>query len=75
MSRSISIPDDLYQRVADLARRQHVSPERIASAAIAGQLAEWTRIEDMARRGDRERFLAALDQVPAADPDPADQIR
>jgi hypothetical protein len=33
-----------------------------------------TRVEQMAERGSRERFLAALDKVPAAEPAPEDRL-
>jgi len=48
--------------------------ERIVAAALAEQLSGWTRVEQMAGRGSRERFLAALDKVPAADPAPEDRL-
>ncbi len=47
---------------------------RIVAAALTEQLAGWTRVEQMAARGNRERFLAALDKVPAAEPDPEDRF-
>jgi hypothetical protein len=31
-------------------------------------------LEQMAERGSRERFLAALDKVPAAEPAPEDRV-
>jgi hypothetical protein len=41
---------------------------------LAEQLSGWTRLEQMAERGSRERFLAALDKVPAAEPAPEDRV-
>jgi hypothetical protein len=49
-----------------------VSVERIVAAALAEQLAGWARVEQMAARGSRKRFLAALAKVPAAEPAPED---
>ena len=40
--------------------------ERIVSAALAEQLSGWARVEQIAGHGSRERFLAALDKVPAS---------
>ena len=68
MSRTISIPEELFERVVELARKQQVSPERIVSAALAEQLAGWSRMEDMASRASRDRFIAALDRVPDVEP-------
>ena len=48
--------------------------ERIVAAALAEQLSGWTRIERMAELGSRERFLAALDKVPGAEPAAEDRL-
>jgi hypothetical protein len=50
---------------AKLAARQQVSVERIGAAALA---------EQVSGRASRERFLAALDPVPAAEPAPEDRL-
>jgi hypothetical protein len=74
MTLTVTLPDDVYRQIADLAARQQVSVERIAAAVLAEQLSGWARVEQMAERGSRERFLAALDKVPAADPAPEDRL-
>ena len=73
MTLNITLPDDLYQRIADLATRQQVSVERMAAAALAEQLSGWARVEGMAERGSRERFVAALAKVPDTEPAPEDR--
>jgi hypothetical protein len=67
MTLNVTFPDRVYREIAELAARQQVSVERIV-AALAEQLSGWTRVEQMAERGSRERFLAALDGVPATAP-------
>jgi hypothetical protein len=74
MTLNVTVPDAVYQQMAELAVRQQVSVERIAAAALAEQLSEWARVEQMAERASRERFLAALDKVPAAEPAPEDRL-
>jgi len=64
----------VYRQIADLAARQQVSVERIVAAALAEQLSGWSRVEQMAERGSRERFLPALDKAPAAEPVPDDRL-
>lgn len=64
----VIVPDAVYQQIAELAARQQVSVQRIVAAALAEQLAGLSKVERMARLGSRERFLAALDHVPAAEP-------
>ncbi len=48
--------------------------ERIVAAALSEQLSGWSRVERMAELGSRERFLAALDKVPAVEPAPEDRL-
>jgi hypothetical protein len=74
MTLNVTLPDAVYRQIADLAARQQVSVERVVAAALAEQLSGWSRVEEMAGRGSRERFLAALDKVPAADPAPEDRL-
>lgn len=74
MTLTVSVPDEVYRQIADLAARQQVSVERIVAAALAEQLSGWARVERMAERGSRDRFLAALDKVPPADPAPEDRL-
>jgi len=74
MTLSVTLPEALYQRIADLADRQQVSVERMVAAALAEQLAGWSRVEQMAVHGNRDRFLAALDRVPDAEPVPEDRL-
>jgi hypothetical protein len=74
MTLNVDVPESVYRQIAELAARQHVSVERIVAAALAEQLAGWTHVEKMAERGNRERFLAALDKVPAAEPAPDDRL-
>jgi hypothetical protein len=74
MTLQVSIPDSVYRQIADLAARQNVSVERIAAAALAEQVSGWMRIGQKAGRGSRERFLAALDKVPASEPGPEDRF-
>ncbi len=74
MTLHVTVPDAVYRQIAELAARQQVSVERIVSAALAEQLSGWARIEQMAARGSRERFLAALDKIPATEPAPDDRL-
>jgi hypothetical protein len=48
--------------------------ERIVAAALAKQLPRLDTAEQMAGHGSRERFLAALDKAPAAEPAPDDRF-
>jgi hypothetical protein len=74
MTLNVTVPDTMYRKIAELAERQQVSVERIVAAALAEQLSGWARVEQMAERGSRERFLAVLDKVPATEPAPEDRL-
>jgi hypothetical protein len=64
----------VYRQIANLAAREQVSVERIVAAALAEQVSGWARVEQMAKHASREDFLAALDNLPAADPSPDDRF-
>ena len=70
---SVTVPDAVYRQIAELAARHQVSVERVVAAALAEQVSGWTRVEQMAESGSRERFLAVLNKVPAAEPAPEDR--
>lgn len=74
MTLNVTVPDSVYSQIAEMAARQRVSVERIVAAALAEQISGWTRLEHMAVQGSRERFLAALDKVPPAEPAPQDRF-
>ena len=74
MTLNVTVPDGVYRQIAELAARQRVSVERIVAAALAEQLSGWSRADQMAEHGSRERFLAALDKVPAAELAPEDRL-
>ena len=74
MTLNVTVPDTVCRRIAELAARQQVSVERIVAAALSEQLSGWSRVERMAELGSRERFLAALDKVPAVEPAPEDRL-
>ena len=74
MTLSVTVSDTVYRQIAELAAQQQVSVERIVAAALAEQLSGWSHVERMAELGSRERFLAALNKVPAVDPAPEDRL-
>lgn len=74
MTLSVTVPDNIYHQIAELAARQQVSVERIVAAALMEQLSGWAHVEQMVERGSREGFLAALDKVPPAEPAPEDRL-
>ena len=71
---SVSVPEELYEKAAAIAKAQNVSVDEVFASAFAEHLAVWERLKRRAARGNREEFLAVLDQVPDAEPAPEDRI-
>lgn len=74
MSRSIAVPEDLYDRAAELAARDHLSVEEFVSRILASRVASREFIESRARFFRREEFEGALDQIPDVAPEDEDRI-
>lgn len=74
MTLHLTIPDDLYRRVTELAELQQVSVDRFATAALAEQVMGWSNFVERAARGERTRFLAVLDKVAESEPLPGDEL-
>ncbi len=74
MTLSVTVPDSLFEKAAELAARRNLSVERLISSALAEQIAGWERLEQMAARGNRELFVEAMRRVPDAEPVPGDRL-
>ena len=74
MSKSITVPEDLYNRAAALAARDHLSIEEFVSAVLAHRLASREFIESRAKLFNREEFERALDQIPDVEPEDSDRL-
>lgn len=74
---SLRLPHSLHDRARELARREGVSINQLVSAALAEKMSALLTeeyLEARARRGSRPRFLAALAEVPAIEPDAEDVL-
>ncbi len=70
---NISVPDELYKKAAEIAAAHHVSVDEIFASVFAEHMAAWERLKQRASRGDRDRFLAVLNKVPAVEPEDFDR--
>ena len=71
------IPDSLYKQVQSLAERERISVDQLVSIALAAQVSAWLTkdyIEERAKRGSREGFLKALEEVPDVEPAEYDRL-
>ncbi len=74
MSKTITLPEDLYQRAAELAAKDHISVEEFVSAVLANRLASREYIESRARLFNREEFERALEEIPNVEPEDRDRL-
>jgi hypothetical protein len=74
MSRSIAVPEDLYNKAAEIAAKDHVSVEEFVTAAVANRLASREYIESRAKLFNRDEFERALNEIPDVDPENHDSL-
>ena len=66
--KSILLPDEVYERAAELAAIDHISVDRLVAALVSERVGEWSRLQERAARGSVEklkRVLAKVSDVPA----------
>ena len=74
---SLRLPNSLHERARELARREGVSINQLVASALAEKMSALLTeeyLEARAQRGSRAKFLAALAQVPAIEPEPEDSF-
>jgi predicted transcriptional regulator len=72
---SLRLPDSLHKRVRDLAQQEGISINQFISTAVAETaLMTADYLEERAKRGSREKFLAVLAKVPDVPPEPGDEL-
>ena len=75
MTSAVNVPAEIYHTLAQIAGDDDVFVERVASAALGEQVAQWTRIRDLSWSPvSREQFLAVLDTAPDCEPPPEDRL-
>jgi hypothetical protein len=74
MSKSIAVRDDLHNRAAEIAAKDHVTLEEFVSAAVATRLASREFIESRAKLFSRVEFERALSGIPDVEPDEYDRM-
>ena len=74
---SLRLPNSLHAAAKELAEREGISVNQLVATALAEKLSALMTVEYLdrrARRGSREKFLAALARVPDVAPQPADRL-
>jgi hypothetical protein len=74
---NVKLPDSVVRKAGELAAKDGVSFDQFISAAVAEKISGWLTEDDLdqrARRASREKYDAALAQVPDAPPVPGDEL-
>ena len=72
--KNIQLPDDLYQRAAELAESDHVSVDRLVAALVNEGVGDWSRVQTRAARGSVEKLKRVLSKVSDVPADAADWL-
>lgn len=78
MSRlNVQLPDSLYKNLQVLAEQDGISVDQFIATAVAEKIAALTTetyLEEMAKRGTRNKYEAVLAKVPDIEPEPYDRL-
>jgi hypothetical protein len=74
MSRSVTVPDEIYERAAKMAADRRIALEDFVSSALVDQMAAQEYISRRAGRSSEELFREALDKIPDVEPGDFDQL-
>jgi hypothetical protein len=72
--KSVQLPDDVYQRAAQLAEADQVSVDRLVAALVNAGVGDWEKVQARAGRGSLEKLKSVLSKVNDAPPEPADRL-
>jgi metal-responsive CopG/Arc/MetJ family transcriptional regulator len=74
---SVNVPNSLHRRLDEIARREGISTDQFVATAIAEKMSALMTeeyLEERARKGSREKYEAALSEVPDVEPDEHDKM-
>lgn len=72
--KSILIPDEVYERAAELAEQDQVSVDRLVAAVVNRHIGDWSKIRERAARGSVEKLKRVLAKVKDLPVEAADQL-
>lgn len=74
---TLSLPESIHAKVREVSAQEGVTTDQFIAAAVAEKLAAFLSVEyleERARRGSREKFLAVLAKVPDVEPEEYDRL-
>jgi len=72
--KKVQLPDDIYDRAAELAAADNVSVDRFVAAIVKERAGDWARVRARARRGSIAKLKRVLSKVRNAPPAAADRL-
>jgi hypothetical protein len=74
MTKSVAVPQDLYDKAAELADQEQISVDDFISAALADEIAARQYLNQRRARSTEDRFRQALKQIPDIEPEAYDRL-
>jgi len=74
MSRSVTVPDEIYEKAAKMAAERRIAVEDFVSSAFVDQMAAREYIARRTARSSAEAFRNALDNIPDVEPEDYDRL-
>ena len=74
MTKSVAVPQDLYDKAVEFADQEHISVDDFISAALADQIAARQYLNQRRARSTEDRFRQALKQIPDIEPEAYDRL-
>ncbi len=68
------LPDEVYERAAELAKPEHVSTDRLVAAVVNRHVGDWSKMRERAARGTVEKLKRVLAKVKDLPAEAADQL-
>jgi predicted DNA-binding ribbon-helix-helix protein len=72
--KNVQLPDDMYDRLEELASQDHVSVDRLVTMLVSERVSEWSRLRGRAARGSVEKLQQVLAKVSDVPAEAADRI-
>ena len=73
----VNLPNSLERQLEDLAKREGISADQFVATAVAEKMSALLTeeyLEERGKKGSREKYEAALEQVRDVEPDERDRI-
>ena len=74
---NVQLPDSLYRSLQELAEQDGISIDHFVTVAVAEKISALTTesyLQERAKQGSRDKYMAILAKVPDIEPEPDDRL-